>query len=65
MIDDKIFMICGNCSSRDVVRDAWAEWDRISQTWTLAHVFDYAFCNVCNSETSIVEKVDNNREFPK
>jgi len=51
-----IAIICSNCGSADVSRDAWAQWDVESQRWTLRHVFDHAYCHTCDQETSLVEQ---------
>jgi hypothetical protein len=48
-------MVCGSCGSEKVLRDAWAEWDIESQEWVLQNVFDYAFCEACDSETAVEE----------
>jgi hypothetical protein len=51
----KVKMVCGSCGSEKVLRDAWAEWDIESQEWVLQNVFDYAFCEACDSETAVEE----------
>jgi hypothetical protein len=48
-------MICSECGSDDVSRDAWADWDTGKQEWVLGAVFDYAHCHKCDCETSIIE----------
>jgi hypothetical protein len=37
------------------MRDAWAQWDENAQRWTLGSVFDAAFCNHCEADTSLAE----------
>lgn len=56
----KIRKICAECGSENVVADAWAEWDEYAQDWVLANVFDYEFCQACESETTIknIEAID-------
>lgn len=48
-------MVCKSCGSDDVSRDAWANWDRRNQQWVLGAVFDYAHCERCECETSLIE----------
>lgn len=52
-------MVCSNCGSTDVVRDAWAGWDPAQQTWVLSSVFDESYCNDCEASTSIESIPDN------
>ncbi len=56
MSTPKLIMVCRECGSEDVVRDAWAQWDPDKQDWVLENVFDAAFCNNCEGECSIDEK---------
>ena len=51
----KISIRCRHCGSADVVRDASAEWDDTQQDWVLASVFDAAYCNLCEADTSLDE----------
>jgi len=51
----KIRIVCRGCGSENVMRDAWAEWDVVSQQWELKSVFDSAYCEECDSETKLVE----------
>jgi hypothetical protein len=46
---------CRICGSDNVMRDAWAQWDENAQRWTLGSVFDAAFCNHCEADTSLAE----------
>ena len=50
-----IAIVCSVCGSKDVSRDAWADWDEQAQDWVLRVVFDYAHCHVCDEETSLRE----------
>jgi hypothetical protein len=50
-----IHMICKECGSDNVVRDAWASWDLSSQQWVLEDLFDYGYCNFCEGESRIQE----------
>lgn len=45
---------CAYCKSDEVLKDAWASWDQDQQDWVLANVFDRAYCNSCEDETSLV-----------
>jgi hypothetical protein len=49
----KVQMLCGNCGSTDVSRDAWGDWDANTQEWVLRCVFDYAHCHNCDGETRL------------
>ena len=51
----RIAIVCGTCGSDEVSRDAWANWDVTAQDWVLGAVFDYAQCQRCECETSLVE----------
>lgn len=51
----KVDMACSYCGSRDVMRDAWAEWDTEKQDWALRSVFDHAHCEVCDGDTTLSE----------
>lgn len=53
--EPKVQMLCEECGSTEVTRDAWAEWDVESQDWALGAVFDYAFCHACEDDTHILE----------
>ena len=48
-------MVCDECGSDEVSRDAWADWDIEKQEWVLGAVFDDARCHKCGCETSLVE----------
>ena len=54
-MESKIIIACGWCNSPNVSRDAWADWDVASQSWTLGTVFDQGFCHDCERERSLVE----------
>ena len=51
----RIAIVCGNCGSDDVCRDAWARWDIGAQDWVLGSVFDDGHCNRCDAESSLIE----------
>ena len=52
----RLKMSCKSCGSEHVVRDAWAEWDSEAQRWELSNIFDHAYCDDCESETTILEE---------
>lgn len=54
--EPKVQMVCAQCGSAQVTRDAWAEWSVDEQDWQLGAAFDYAFCHRCESSTRIEEK---------
>ena len=43
-----------SCGSEDVVRDAWAAWDKAAQDWTLSAIFDAAWSAACDGPTTII-----------
>ena len=51
-----IEIICAECGSDDVLRDAWAAWDADRQEWVLASVFDDGFCEACERSVSLRER---------
>jgi hypothetical protein len=53
--EPKVQMLCSNCGSDDVSRDAWGDWDVAQQRWVLRTVFDHAQCHACDSETRLAE----------
>lgn len=53
--DNPIAIVCATCGSKDVSRDAWADWDEPTQEWVLRVAFDYAHCHVCDEETTLLE----------
>lgn len=44
---------CVHCGATDVTREAWAQWDRRRQDWTVREVFDFAFCHACHRQTRV------------
>ncbi len=51
----KVTIVCHDCRSEEVTRDAWAEWDTNTQQWALGAVYDFAFCHNCQVETRLAE----------
>lgn len=48
--------VCGNCGGTDVLCDAFAEWDHVTQEWVLQNTFDKgSVCEDCDGECSIEE----------
>ena len=58
--ESKLQMVCSDCGTTDVMRDAWAVWDVGTQNWVLGAVFDYAHCDRCGRETNIEERSSKN-----
>lgn len=50
-----IQILCSWCSSTNVARDAWAEWDVSLQEWVLGPVFDTGWCHRCECERGLEE----------
>lgn len=44
---------CGSCGSERVVKDAWAAWNAETGLWELETVFDQAFCQTCETSTTL------------
>ena len=51
----KIRIVCEECGSDHVSRDAWADWDTQTQCWVLGAVFDYGHCHECDGEARLEE----------
>jgi hypothetical protein len=49
-------IICGDCGSDNVLRDAWARWDPVTQSWEVAVVHSAGFCHDCDTETELWER---------
>ncbi len=49
---------CQSCGSRNVLRDAWAEWNFASGEWALGQTFDQCFCEACEQDTSLGWEID-------
>ena len=52
----KVRMVCDNCGSEDVLRDAFAKWDYDSQEWIFNSTLDTTSCNTCGEEDCVEEK---------
>jgi len=50
--------ICNTCSSEDVVKDAWAVWNKDKQEWVLDCIFDNEFCKNCEGETTVIDGIE-------
>lgn len=50
---NKVRMVCENCGSEDVYRDALTSWDIETQEWTIAGTLDSNGCNTCGEEDCI------------
>lgn len=59
---DPIKIVCSDCGSEDVGRDAWAEWDFASQEWVIRNVFDQAYCFACDCERTLTEVKETDGE---
>ncbi len=51
-----IQILCENCGSTHVTRDAWAEWSEEKQEWQLGAVFDDGFCHKCGGNQTLIER---------
>ena len=41
------YPVCGACGSREIRRDAWAEWNMATREWELQNIFDAFCCDGC------------------
>jgi len=56
MENKKVKMVCSQCGSGDVKKDAYAVWDAVTQQWEACAVFDKGdVCESCCGETTIKE----------
>lgn len=44
-----IALICRQCGSKDVTRDALAEWDEVAMDWSISVTLDNCDCNACGA----------------
>ena len=51
----KMDIACSYCGSRDVYRDATADWNPDSQSWELRAVMDQGFCEDCGGESTLTD----------
>lgn len=47
MCNKKEIPSCRSCGSKNILKDANAEWDPETGTWVLAAVYDNASCEDC------------------
>lgn len=50
-----IDIVCSRCRSRNVRRDAYAEWNTETQAWELCSVFEQGYCEECGGEVRLAE----------
>ncbi len=50
---------CGQCGGPNIVKDAYAEWDKDAQEWVLKSVYDYTYCENCDVRTVTVDLLIN------
>ena len=47
-------VVCSECGSENVLKDAYVEWNMAAQEWKIQQVFDKAaICGDCGGETSL------------
>jgi ribosomal protein L37AE/L43A len=49
-------IICNNCKSDGILRDAWAVWDRDAQDWVLMKKMNTYVCTNCGRDAEPVER---------
>jgi hypothetical protein len=53
-----LIMVCSDCGSTDVFRDAGAVWNVEKQDWELGTVYDQGFCNNCAETGDSMHSID-------
>jgi len=48
--------VCNKCGSDDIVFDAYARWCAMKDMFELDEVFEYTYCNSCDSETEAFDE---------
>lgn len=51
----RIKIVCQECGSSDVYRDAYVAWNIATQEWELCSVFDQGYCDKCGIERRLEE----------
>jgi hypothetical protein len=54
--EPRIEIVCTDCGSTDVRRDATAAWNTETQEWELCAVQDQGYCEKCEGEAKLEEK---------
>ena len=54
-------MLCRECGSDAVLRDAYASWSEDDQTWALNSVLDHSACDACGA-TGCIEEEEEEEE---
>lgn len=53
----KYRMVCADCGSEEVVKDAYASWNIETQEWEVASTHDKgSYCSICDDEVYIESK---------
>ena len=50
MTAPRVKLVCPECGSADVIKDATVKWDEVAQAWTVAGVQDWEMCQACDAE---------------
>lgn len=59
MIGPPLVKVCSECGSDDIVADAFAQWDKEQQRWTVAAIMDSGHsCNACGADGDDMEIVN-------
>lgn len=54
----KIKIVCAECGSEDVMKDAYAAWSVEDQQWELASIHDKGdVCENCGGQTTLQEVI--------
>lgn len=51
----KVKMVCSECGSDNVLKDAYAAWNVETQEWELSATFDNTVCDNCGAVDSVIE----------
>jgi len=50
----KIKYVCKHCSSDNVGRDAFCDWNQQTQEWEISNLMDREICFECSDDTTLV-----------
>lgn len=57
MSNEKINVVCRDCGSDEVRRDADVAWNPESQQWELNAIYDAGWCCECDCQSLVDEKI--------
>ena len=58
LIMGRVKMVCRDCGSDNIDRDAWVKWDTELQEWAVSQLLVRGYCYSCDQDTYIKESRD-------